>query len=97
VELEGKKIRDSEDIENVPAPMGGAGIAAAQLVADREVKAVITGNMGPRAFNVFQQLGIEVYQGAGKIREAVEKLANGKLKRMEKATRPMFIGNDRRN
>ena len=61
-EVEGKEIKSSESIENTSAAqMGGAGITAAQMVADKKVDAIITGNMGPRAFTVFQQLGIEIH------------------------------------
>jgi len=94
VELEGKEIKGSEDVENTAtSQMGGAGISASQLVADKGVKAVITGNMGPRAFQVFSQLGIDVYQGTGTVREVVEKFADGKLTKISEATGPMFMGN----
>lgn len=35
---------------------GGAGIAAAQQIIDEDVDVVITGNMGPNAFNLFKNL-----------------------------------------
>jgi len=95
VELDDKsmKIKGIEDVGNTAtAQMGGAGITASQLVADMGVKAVITGNMGPRAFQVFSQLGIEVYQGAGTVKEVAEKYAKGGLERMAEATGPMHPG-----
>ena len=88
-----KEIKGSEDLKNTAtAQMGGAGISASQLVAERGVKAVITGNMGPRAFQVFSQLGISVYHGTGTVREAVEKFAKGELTKVSEATVPMFMG-----
>lgn len=93
VDIEDNKINGSEAIENTSAAqMGGAGVSAAQLIADKEVKAVITGNMGPRAFSVFEQLSIEVYQGTGTVKEAVEKFIKGELTRISGPTGPMLAG-----
>lgn len=39
----------------------GAGVAAAQFLADAGVKAVIAGNIGPTAAQVFNAAGIKVY------------------------------------
>ena len=55
----------TEFIENpAQAASGGAGIAAAQEMINRDVEAVITGNMGPNAFNVFANSDIKVYRCA---------------------------------
>jgi len=90
---EKKKIKDVKAIENTAAgQFGGAGITASQLVANEKVNAVITTNLGPRAFQVLNQLGIEIYQGQGKIKSVVEKFMQGKLKKIEQATGPMFMG-----
>jgi len=42
---------------------GGAGIAVAQLMIDHDVEAVITGQIGPNAMDVFKSTGILLYQG----------------------------------
>lgn len=61
--------------------MGGAGIQSGQLVAGRQVKAVITGNVGPNAFETLQAAGIEVITGAsGSIKEAIERYRKGEFK-----------------
>ncbi len=92
-EMEDHEIKNASDLENTAvAQMGGAGITAAQLVADQGVQAVITGNMGPRAFAVFQQLGIKIYQGSGTVREVLQKFAKGELEEIRDATGPMFMG-----
>ena len=70
-----------EAVENpaLAAP-GGAGIQAAQFVTDQGAEAVITGNVGPNAFGVFQAADVPVYQFAGgTVREAVEAHRNGRL------------------
>jgi predicted Fe-Mo cluster-binding NifX family protein len=72
---------ESESVEN-PAisAAGGAGIQAAQFVVERGAQAVVTGNMGPNAFNVFQSAGVPIYLfGGGTVRNAVEAFKSGKL------------------
>ena len=52
---------------------GGAGVQAAQFVIERGAEAVITGNVGPNAFGVFQAGGAPVYLvKGGTVRAAVE-------------------------
>lgn len=64
---------------NMSAP-SGAGIAAAQAVAQRGVEAVLTGNFGPNASQVLSQVGIKMITGAtGSVRQAVESFNNGSL------------------
>ena len=92
VEIEDGKIKGHEDVENTAtAQMGGAGITSSQLVAEKGIKAVITVNMGPRAFQIFSQLGIEIYQGSGTVREVVGKFIKKELKRMDDANGPMHM------
>ena len=71
-----------EAIENANLDVGGgAGIQSGQAVADKQVKAVLTGNVGPNAFQTLQAAGVEVITGvSGSIRDAVEKYNKGELK-----------------
>jgi predicted Fe-Mo cluster-binding NifX family protein len=83
-EIENGKIKSFEAIENeAGGRAGGAGIFAAKLMAEKDVKAVITKNIGPRAFEVLRQFNIEVYQGEGEIKKAIEEFIQGKLKKFE--------------
>jgi predicted Fe-Mo cluster-binding NifX family protein/ferredoxin len=70
----------TEAIENPNIALGGgAGIQSAQLMSEKGVTAVLTGNCGPNAFNVFGQAGVQVIVGVtGPVRKAVEQFkANG--------------------
>jgi predicted Fe-Mo cluster-binding NifX family protein len=62
--------------------MHGAGIEAAQTVANEGAKAVITGSVGPNAFQVLSQAGIEVITDAsGTVRETIQRYKTGQLGR----------------
>ena len=76
---------DFESISNESAmASGGAGIQAAQTVAKAEVEAVVTGNMGPNAFQTLSAAGIKIFIGAsGTIKEAIEKYKKGELNETE--------------
>ena len=71
-----------EVIENPSVgAMGGAGVQSGQLVAGKGVKVILTGNVGPNAFQTLQAAGLDVITGvSGNIREAVEKYKKGELK-----------------
>jgi len=70
-----------EAMENANAAFqGGAGIQSAQFVASRGVKAVLTGNVGPNAFQTLNAAGIEIFTGvSGTVSEAVALYKTGKL------------------
>jgi len=82
---------DTLEFEAVTNPnidsMGGAGIQSAQVVASKGAKAVITGNVGPNAFQTLQAAGIKIYIGAsGTIKEAIENFKKGELKETSNAS-----------
>lgn len=84
-----------ETVQNVSqsAP-SGAGIQAAQIVANKGAEVVLTGNVGPNAFQALSSLGIKVVTGAfGTVREAVERFKTGQLKEQLSApSNPMGVG-----
>jgi predicted Fe-Mo cluster-binding NifX family protein len=59
---------------------GGAGIQAAQFVIAQGAQAVLTGNVGPNAFNVFQAANVPIYLlTGGTVKEAIEAYKAGQL------------------
>jgi predicted Fe-Mo cluster-binding NifX family protein len=65
--------------------MRGAGVTAAQIVADQGVKIVITGNVGPNAYMVLTQSGTKIFPEAFNItaEQAFELYKQGKLKEID--------------
>ena len=86
-------IVDSETMKFEAVPntasgsMSGAGIQAAQTIASKGVKVLITGNVGPNAFQALSAAGIRVVIGAfGNVRQAIEKFKSGELKETSSPT-----------
>ena len=71
-----------ESISNESAmTSGGAGIQAAQTIVNTGIEAVLTGNIGPNAFKIFDSTKIKVFTDlSGSIKEAVDKYKKGELK-----------------
>lgn len=84
---------EMEIMENSAAAAGGgAGITSGQLMVEKDVSAVITGNMGPNAMNVLKAANIEIYRGeALSVKENIEKFKQGALRKIE-TTVPSHYG-----
>ncbi len=88
---------ETMEFEAVPNPAmsspGGAGIQAAQLAVSKGIQAVLTGNVGPNAFNVLQSAGVQVYPAsAGTVQQAVDAYKSGQLQPISGATSGMGMG-----
>jgi len=85
VAIKNNLIEGFETIKNTSINQtSGAGISVAQIVAGKNVNAVITGSVGPRALDILRQFNIKVYQGKGTVKEALEKFIERKLEKFEK-------------
>ncbi len=68
-----------DNAQNLNAAQG-AGIQAGETVARLGAEAVVTGNVGPKAFRILQAAGIKVYRcGEGTVADAVRKFKAGEL------------------
>jgi predicted Fe-Mo cluster-binding NifX family protein len=72
---------DFETFDNESIALGGgAGIQAAQFVASKGAKAILTGNVGPNAVKTLGAAGVEVFVGQnGTVGEALERYKSGSL------------------
>ncbi len=71
----------AETLENTSAEAGhGAGVNAGMTLARSGARALLTGHVGPKAFDVLRAAGIEVYTGvSGTVRDAVAAFLDGTL------------------
>jgi len=87
----------SLEFEALPNPAasqeGGAGIQAAQFVVERGAQAVLTGNLGPNAFEVLKAAGIPSYLvPEGTVRQAVEAFKAGRVQPIMSANTTAHAG-----
>lgn len=69
-----------ESVENTSVNASqGAGIAAAQTMADKNVQAVLTGRLGPKAQTALSAAGITMYEGLARttVGQALEQFRQG--------------------
>jgi predicted Fe-Mo cluster-binding NifX family protein len=84
----------SEVVENpaLTSP-GGAGVALVQELVRRGVRTVITGDVGPNAFQALRAAGVAVHTGAsGTVAEALAQYRRGGLRAPDGATVPAHRG-----
>ncbi|WP_445475434.1 NifB/NifX family molybdenum-iron cluster-binding protein [Methanococcoides methylutens] len=83
-----------EALQNESASIsGGAGIQAAQTIANKGIDILITGSIGPNAFRILSTAGIKVVTGAsGSVASAVEQYKKGTLEPTTVPTEPTYAG-----
>lgn len=65
---------------------GGAGIVASQQIIDENVDVIITGKLGPNAFELISKAGIKAYGCESiSIKSALDKYDNGKLSELKQS------------
>jgi len=85
VDTDSGKFTVHDNAENLNAAEG-VGIQAAGAVIDWDVRAVITGNIGPKAFATLEAEYIKVYlESSGTVEDAIGKFKAGQLEPAVKA------------
>lgn len=80
VDIDNEKILSSKAIKNIGTSKGsGAGISAAEQIGKLGVKILITGNIGPKAEDILNQLEIKVYKKTGTAKKAINDYINKTL------------------
>jgi predicted Fe-Mo cluster-binding NifX family protein len=73
----------AENKQNLNLPQG-AGIQAAKTIVDQKADVLISGNCGPKAFQVLNAAGIKVVTGAkGRVIDAITQYKIGDLRSSE--------------
>ena len=70
----------------------GVGVTIGNIVAKEGIDAVITTDIGPLAFETFEQCGIKIYQAAGKIKDAIQQFMEEKLSEITETTVLKYAG-----
>ena len=77
---------------NVASP-SGAGIQAAQFIANKGATALLTGSCGPNAFQTLQAAGVEVIVGiTGTVEEAAQQYKSGQFQATAQPNVPSHFG-----
>ena len=85
--IENNELKDYNYVKNEAMNQrGGAGTAAAQLIAEEDAKAVISTNIGPHAYDVLERLEIQMYKAKGKsIKENIDLFIQDNLEKITEA------------
>lgn len=71
---------------------GEIGATVGQIVSNEGIDAVLTADIGPKAFEVFERYGIKVYHGEGIIEDAIQQFKEGGLPEITKAAILRYTG-----
>ncbi len=80
VDTDTDEVVAHDNVQNLNAAQG-AGIQAAETVARLGAEAVVTGNVGPKAFRALNAAGVKIYLCTeGTVADAIRRFKAGELK-----------------
>ena len=72
---------------------GGVGVQSGQFMASKEVDTVLTGNVGPNAYETLKAAGIKIVSGvSGTVKDAISDYKEGKYSETETPTSEAHSG-----
>lgn len=78
--VEDGEIKTVSPVENPAMNQRGSGNLAAQFLVNQRVDTLISGAVGPNAFNIFKQVGIKIYKlQSGSVQENLNLFVENKL------------------
>jgi predicted Fe-Mo cluster-binding NifX family protein len=85
---------DFEAVNNMNiGASGGAGIRSGQLISEKGITTVLTGNVGPNAFQTLQAAGIEIITGvSGTVKDVIIKYKKSEYRSVDSATVDSHFG-----
>lgn len=84
-DTESKEFTKVDNVQNLQATQG-AGIQSAKNVIDAGAEALISGNVGPKAFTTLKSADVKIYLAdSGTIEQVIDKYMNNTLNEVDSA------------